>query len=549
MTGKIFRSIMAVAAVVLLCSLGVIMGVLCDYYDGAQMTQMKNELMLAATGTELNGLDYLEQVESNRLRLTWISPEGRVIFDSKADAESMENHANREEFREAITYGTGSGVRYSSTLTEKTTYEAARLSDGSVLRVSVSGATSAVVMWGMLQPVALVVIIAVALSAVLSIRMAKRIVRPLNALDLEHPMDNDAYEEVTPLLKRINQLHQQTRSQMKKLKYKTDEFEQITSNMKEGLVLLDKQRLVLSINPAAKELFGATDFCIGQDFLTVDRKPEVQSAVEQVFSNGASQIHVTRNAREYQLDLTRIESQGSVMGAVVLAFDITEQYTAERTRREFSANVSHELKTPLQSIIGSAELLEGGLVKPEDTPRFVGHIRKEATRLVSLIDDIIRLSQLDEGAPLPTEPVDLLELAQDVAETLRPIAQSKHVDLQVEGSSCVITGVRRLLSEIVYNLTENAVKYNVDGGSVLVSVTQNSGKRVLSVRDTGIGIPLEHQSRVFERFYRVDKSHSKQSGGTGLGLSIVKHAAQYHNAKLELQSKPGEGTTISVLFP
>ena len=282
---------------------------------------------------------------------------------------------------------------------------------------------------------------------------------------------------------------------------------------------------------------------------TVDRKPEVQSAVEQVFSNGASQIHVTRNAREYQLDLTRIESQGSVMGAVVLAFDITEQYTAERTRREFSANVSHELKTPLQSIIGSAELLEGGLVKPEDTPRFVGHIRKEATRLVSLIDDIIRLSQLDEGAPLPTEPVDLLELAQDVAETLRPIAQGKHVDLQVEGSSCVITGVRRLLSEIVYNLTENAVKYNVDGGSVLVSVTQNSGKRVLSVRDTGIGIPLEHQSRVFERFYRVDKSHSKQSGGTGLGLSIVKHAAQYHNAKLELQSKPGEGTTISVLFP
>lgn len=549
MTSKIFRSTMFVAAVVLLCSLAFIMGVLYDYFDGMQMNQMKNELMLAAAGTELNGMDYLEQVESERLRITWIGQDGTVLFDNKADTGLMGNHSDREEIQEAVINGDGSSVRYSATLTQKTCYEAVELSDGSVLRVSVSRATSAVVMWGMLQPIGVVVLIAVALSAFLSIRMAKRIVKPLNELDLEHPSDNDVYEEITPLLNRIKQQHQQISNQMRKLKYKTDEFEQITSNMNEGLVLLDKKGTVLSINPAAKQLFGATDFCIGQDFLTVDRKPEVCAAMEQVFSNGYSQIQVTHNNREYQLDFSRIESQGSVMGAVILAFDITAQYSAEQTRREFSANVSHELKTPLQSIIGSAELLENGLVKQEDTKRFVGHIRKEATRLVSLIEDIIRLSQLDEGAEMPQEDVDLLEIAKDVVETLQPIANQKQVTLHVEGESCCMNGVRRLLHEIVYNLCENAIKYNVSGGSVTVRVSEQNGNRILAVADTGIGIPYEHQERVFERFYRVDKSHSKQSGGTGLGLSIVKHAAQYHNAKLELQSTPEVGTTITVIFP
>ncbi len=549
MTGKIFRSTMFVAAVVMLCSLAFVVGVLYDYFDALQMKQMKNELMLAAVGTELNGLDYLEYVDSDRLRITWINHDGTVLYDNKVDAHTMENHADREEIREALTDGDGSSVRYSMTLTQKTCYEAMELSDGSVLRVSVSRATSGVVMWGMLQPVGVVVLIAVALSAFLSIRMAKRIVKPLNELDLENPSDNEVYEEITPLLRRIKQQHQQISNQMRKLKYKTDEFEQITSNMNEGLVLLDKKGVVLSINPAAKQLFGATDFCIGQDFLTVDRNPDVRTAVQQVFSNGYSQIRVARNNREYQLDLSRIESQGSIMGAVILAFDITAQYSAEQTRREFSANVSHELKTPLQSIIGSAELLENGLVKPEDTTRFVSRIRKEASRLVNLIEDIIRLSQLDEGIPMPQEDVDLLDIAKEVAETLQPIAHDKQVTLQVEGTGCCVNGVRRLLHEMVYNLCENAVKYNVSGGSVTVRISQQNGKRILSVSDTGIGIPYEHQERVFERFYRVDKSHSRQSGGTGLGLSIVKHAAQYHNAKLELQSTPGEGTTITVIFP
>lgn len=549
MTGKIFRSTMLVAAVVLLCSLGFIMGVLYDYFDGIQVNELHNELALAAAGTELDGADYLKQVKSNKLRLTWIGADGTVLYDSKADPSQMENHSDREEFQEAVTDGEGSSVRYSSTLTQKTTYEAKELSDGSILRVSVSRATSAVVMWGMMQPVAVVVIIAVALSAILSIRMAKRIVKPLNELDLENPLNNDAYEEISPLLNRINQQHRQISAQMRKLKYKTDEFDQITSNMKEGLVLLDKRGSVLSINPAAKQLFGATDFCIGQDFLTVDRKPEVQSAVEQVFYAGASQIRVERNGRAYQLDLTRIESQGSIMGAVILAFDITDQYSAEQTRREFSANVSHELKTPLQSIIGSAELLENGLVKPEDTTRFVGHIRKEASRLVNLIEDIIRISQLDEGVELPQEEVDLKELSTDIVENLQPIAARKRVALKVEGEPCTVLGVRRLLYEIVYNLCENAVKYNIEGGRVTVSLSTQGGKKILAVSDTGIGIPPEHHSRVFERFYRVDKSHSKQSGGTGLGLSIVKHAVQYHSGILELDSTPGVGTTITVTFP
>ncbi len=549
MTGRIFRSTMLVAAVVLLCSLGFIMGVLYDYFDGVQIDQMKNELELAGAGTELMGQDYLEQVRSDRLRITWIARDGTVLFDSKADVSTMGNHSNREEVQEAAAYGEGSSVRYSSTLTQKTTYEAKTLSDGTILRISVSSVTSAVVMWGMLQPIGAVIFVAVALSAVLSIRMAKRIVKPLNELDLEKPLENEAYEEISPLLHRINQQHLQISAQMRKLKYKTDEFEQITANMKEGLVLMDKKGLVLSINPAAKELFGATDFCIGQDFLTVDRKIDVQSAVEEVFSKGTSQVHVSRNGREYQLDLTRIESQGSVMGAVLLAFDITEQYTAEQTRREFSANVSHELKTPLQSIIGSAELLENGLVKPEDTGRFVGHIRQEAARLVNLVEDIIRLSQLDEGVELPQENVDLYELAEDISDSLRPIADKKNVTIEVEGTHCSVVGVRRLLYEIAYNLCENAVKYNTVGGSVTVHVGCEHGNTVFRVADTGIGIPAEHHSRVFERFYRVDKSHSKQSGGTGLGLSIVKHAAQYHNAKLQLESVPNQGTTITVIFP
>ncbi len=548
MTNKIFRSTMFVAAVVLLCSVGIIMGVLYDYYEGVQIQQLKDELSLAVVGTEQNGTKYLQSVDSGRSRITWIKGDGTVLYDSQVAAETMGNHTGREEFEEAVTQGSGSSIRRSATLTEKTLYEARRLKDGTVLRISVSQAGSTAVMWGMMQPIGVIVVIAVALSVVLSDRMAKRIVQPLNRLDLENPLDNHVYEEISPLLNRINQQHQQISSQMRKLKRKTDEFQQITANLKEGLVLLDKEGKVLNINPAARKLFGADVACIGQDFLDIDRKLDMRNAIQRVFSDGYSQMRAVRNQREFQFDLSRIESGGSVIGAVILAFDVSEQTNAERSRREFSANVSHELKTPLQSIIGSAELMENGLVKPADQPRFIMNIRKEATRLVNLIEDIIRLSQLDEGVQIPQEEVELLPLAEETVAVLQSAADRKHVKFSIQAEPCKVRGVRRMLYEIIYNLCDNAIKYNVEGGSVTIGIRQENGNVVLSVADTGIGIPPEHQQRVFERFYRVDKSHSKQSGGTGLGLSIVKHAAMDHNAALKLQSTPGKGTTISVIF-
>ena len=318
--------------------------------------------------------------------------------------------------------------------------------------------------------------------------------------------------------------------------------------MREGLVLMDKNSVVLSINPAAMALFGADSCCIGRDFCTVDRKQDMSAAVEAAFRDGRYETRAWRGGREYQFLFTRIESGAKVIGLVILAFDVTDVRNAERNRREFSANVSHELKTPLQSIIGSAELLEGGLVKPEDTARFLGHIRKEASRLVLLIEDVIRLSHLDEGVEVPKEEIDLLDIAEEVAASQRLLAEKKQVAIRTTGEHCTIRGVRGLVYEIVQNLCNNAVKYNVEGGSVDISVKAEEGHVFLTVADTGIGIPPEHQSRVFERFYRVDKSHSKQSGGTGLGLSIVKHAVQYHNARLNLQSNPGVGTTITVIF-
>ena len=503
---------------------------------------------LAAHATEQLGKSYLENLDSDRYRLTWVSSDGTVIFDSHADAGSMENHGAREEIKEALVSGTGSSTRHSSTLTEQTIYEATRLNDGSVLRISISRATALVLVLGMLQPIIIVLVIAIALSAWLAHRMAKRVVEPLNKLDLEKPMENEAYEELSPLLHRIHAQHKEINYQLQTLKRKQDEFEQITGNMKEALILLDNTGRIVSINPAAKVLFGAGASCIGEDFLTIDRKQNIRLALEEANAQGHAGFRAKKNGREYQFDLSRIDSDGKNYGMVILAFDITEQVNAEKHRQEFTANVSHELKTPLQSIIGSAELMENGIVKAEDVPRFVGHIRKEASRLVFLIDDIIRLSQLDEGAEMPREDVSLKVLSEEVCATLADAAKLKDVSLEVTGDDGVINGVRRLLYEVVYNLCDNAIKYNNPGGHVKVSVAEQQGCVKLSVSDNGIGIAPEHQDKVFERFYRVDKSHSKQSGGTGLGLSIVKHAVQYHHGKIEINSEVGKGTTISVIF-
>ena len=549
MTKKIFHSILLVAGTVLLASLLVIMGCLYEYFGSVEKKQLRDELELAAVAVEKNGTEYLSQLSSERYRLTWIENDGTVLYDTVTDAESLENHADRVEVKQALEYGEGESTRYSSTLLQKTMYCAERLADGSVLRISMSRATAGVLLVGMVQPILVVLIVALILSSVLAKSLSRRIVQPLNKLDLEHPLENDAYEELAPLLGRINRQHLQIDEQMDELQRQQTEFSQITSSMREGLVLLDEKEHVLSINPAAEKLFGTDESCVGQDFLTIDRSHDMSLAIERAMDEGHSEVRVERGGRIWQFDVSRIGASGAAVGAVLLAFDITERETAEQTRREFTANVSHELKTPLQGIIGSAELLENGMVKQEDVPRFVGHIRKEAQRLVTLIGDIIRLSQLDEGDEMPRETVDLLTLSQEAADDLKTAAAEKHIAIAVEGGSETIGGVRRLLYEVIYNLCDNAIKYNVEGGSVKVSVGERDGKAFVSVADTGIGIAPEHQSRIFERFYRVDKSHSKASGGTGLGLSIVKHAVQYHHGTVELKSEEGKGTTISVLPP
>ena len=549
MTSKIFKSTLSVAIVVLMASLVIVTGVLYQYFGDMQRNQLKDELTLASHATEALGETYLTNVDSDRYRLTWVDEDGTVLFDSHADSSSMENHADREEIREAMFSGKGSSVRNSSTLTQQTIYEAARLDDGSVLRISVSRATALLLVLGLLQPMAFVLVIAIVLSAWLARRMAKRVVEPLNQLNLENPMENDAYSELSPLLHRIHTQHQEIGMQMQALKHKQDEFEQITGNMKEALVLLDNSGRIVSINPAAKALFGVADQCVGKDFLTIDRKQDMRQAISQAKKEGYAYFHSEKNGREYQFDVSLIDSDGDVHGLVILAFDITEQVNAEKHRQEFTANVSHELKTPLQSIIGSAELMENGIVKEEDVPRFIGHIRKEASRLVYLIDDIIRLSQLDERTEMPHEKVSLRELSEEVYESLEDAAKLKDVSLEVTGDPGMINGVRRLLYEVVYNLCDNAIKYNQPGGSVKVAVTEQKNAVQIRVSDNGIGIAPEHQDKVFERFYRVDKSHSKQSGGTGLGLSIVKHAVQYHHGKITVESALDKGTEISVLFP
>ena len=549
MTKRIFRSILLVAGAVLLASIVLIMGVLYGYFGGVQERQLEDELTLAVAGVETDGADYLKTVDTDRFRLTWVAADGTVLYDTQADAAGLENHAGRTEIAQAMQSGSGSSTRYSSTLLEKTMYYAQRLDDGTVLRIAISRGTVGVLVLGILQPVIIVAVAALILSNILAHRLSARIVDPLNNLDLEHPLDNDAYEELAPLLGRISRQHELIERQMEQLRRETQEFTQITNSMREGLVLLDHHGCVLSINPAALRLFGADEACVGKDFLTVDRGVELTGAIEAALRDGHSEIRAQRGTQLWQFDLSRTGEAGAEAGTVILAFDITEQERAELSRREFTANVSHELKTPLQGIIGSAELIENGMVKPEDLPRFVGHIRKEAQRLVTLIGDIIRLSQLDEGVELPREPVDLRALSQEVARDLGSAAKQKNVALHVEGEPAVVQGVRRLLYETVYNLCDNAIQYNVDGGSVTLRTEKAGQEARITVADTGIGIPQDAQARVFERFYRVDKSHSKASGGTGLGLSIVKHAVHYHNGKITLQSTPGHGTSITVTIP
>ena len=546
MTKRIFRSVFLAAFAVFIACLVLVMGALYSYFSARQENQLAVEARLAAAGVEAGGKEYLEDFgRQDGLRLTWIAADGTVLYDTNADASSMENHADREEISEALETGSGEGKRVSATLSEKTVYIALRLSDGTVIRAAASHYTVPTLLLGILQPLIVIIILAVVLSALLASRLSKRIVGPLNAIDLDHPLENDTYDELSPLLTRVERQQRQIRSQLDELNRRRRELEAVTSSMSEGLILLDAEGCILSINPAATKVFGADDESVGKDILTVDRSPELRAVMDKARRGVRGETTIERMGLEYQLTASPVSGGG----AVLLVFDVTERRRAERIRREFTANVSHELKTPLHSIMGAAELLETGLVKPGDEAGFYSRIRSEAARLLALIEDVIDLSRMDEGESFPTEQVDLHELAADVAAQLAPEAEKRQMSLVVEGGAAVMTGVRRLLWEIVWNLADNAIKYGRDGGSTVIYTEQlpDGGAR-LRVKDNGVGIAPEHQTRVFERFYRVDKSHSRATGGTGLGLSIVKHAAQYHHGQIGLESSE-KGTEITVTFP
>lgn len=552
MKKKIFHSIFTVALVILLASIGIATSFLYNYFNTSQVNRLKAELALVAETVNEMGVEYFDNFTSTVYRFTIVGTDGNVIFDTQVAADKMENHLEREEIAEAVKNGTGSSARNSSTLTEKTFYEAVLLENGDVLRISVSQLTVGALILNMLPAIIAIILVAAVVAGILSHAMARKITEPLMQLDLDNPLKNSTYEELNPILTKVHKQHKQIKMQMESLRRKSDEFEQIISSMNEGLVLLDEHGMVLSMNTAAKKIFDVKKEINGSDFLLVDRTSKMGNAIWSALEGKHSEYSEERNGSEYQFTVNAIESNGKVLGAVILVFDITERAFAERNRQEFTANVSHELKTPLQSIIGSAELLENGLVKPEDIARFSGNIRKEAARLVSLINDIIRLSQLDEKHNPATETVDLYEVANEVADDLAVPAAKKNIEINIENNaedeSCTIFGVRRYIYEIIYNLCDNAIRYNIDAGKVSISIGREEGRAVVSVADTGIGIAPEHQSRIFERFYRVDKSHSKETGGTGLGLSIVKHAVQFHSGKITIDSEVGKGTIVKIVF-
>lgn len=549
MTKKIFHSILLVACTVLLACYLVILTSLNDYFTSLRKSQLKTQLSFASTAVEDEGIDYLKNVENGEYRLTLIDTDGTVLYDTNADAAAMENHSDRREFQEAFLSGYGESHRYSRTLTEQTYYFAKRLSDDRVLRISTSQVTIVSLLLGMLQPLLVITFLAILLSVFLARRASRNLVKPLNNLDLNDPLSNDVYEELSPLLRHMAQQNKQIALQMDELSRSQNEFNAITSNMSEGLIVLNKDGVVVSLNTAARKIFEAEENSIGKDFLTVDRTPEISRAIKETLSGKKQELEYEKNGRNYDLCINKIVEKDEVIGVLLLAIDNTEKIQAEQNRREFTANVSHELKTPLQSIIGSADLIESGLVKPEDMPRFIGHIKTDAARLVSLVSDIIRLSQLDENTEMNWKNVDALSVAKEALEMVGPIAESRNISLTIKGEPAPLNSVYKLLYDIIYNLCDNAVKYNKDGGFVKVNVKTAGDKVQVSVSDNGVGIAPADQSRVFERFYRVDKSHSRENGGTGLGLSIVKHAVAYLKGSISLESTLGKGTTITVSFP
>ena len=550
MTKRIFRSICIATLAVLAASAVLIMGMLYDYFSGVQKNQLRSQTAIAAHGIANEGVSFFYNFDPGDLRVTWVSPDGTVLYDTQSDSEKMENHLERKEIKEAVKNGYGESERYSDTLTERLYYSAQRLPDGSIVRLAVTQNSVITIVIGMLRPVCIVFVIAVILSLILASSLSKRIVKPLNDIDLDNPLANEGYDELSPLLRRIDVQQRQLRRQKQALERRKDEFSAVTGNMNEGLMLLNRDGIILTMNPAAAKILQADGDSAGKEILTVNRSMEMIDAVRRVKNGEHSEHIVSIGENKFRLEVNPIETNGEISGAAVLLCDVTAREQAEQQRREFTANVSHELKTPLHSISGYAELIVNGMAKPEDIPEFAKKIYTEAKRLIALVEDIIRLSRLDEGMPNANrETVELFGAAEAVTEQLRSQADKAGVSLSLTGDTAEIAGAGQLVNGIIYNLCDNAIKYNKPGGSVEITVKNKESDAVLCVKDTGIGIPAGDIERVFERFYRVDKSRSKNAGGTGLGLSIVKHSVGILGARIDIKSRINEGTAVTVYFP
>lgn len=551
MTSKIFRSIILVAGSILTASFLLVFGVMYSYLTLQLQEELRSEAIYVAKAVELSGVDYLKELKEEN-RITLVSNDGTVLYDSEVNIDSMENHANRKEIKEAIETGEGDDERYSDTLSEKTMYHAVRLENGDILRIAQRQETVFNLLLSFVHPLLYILAFMFLLGAFLARQVSRKITEPMNSLDLEHPEKNQSYDEIAPLLTKIYRQKSMIKEQLEEEKKKQEEFEIITENMEEGFLVIDSKMEILSCNSSTKKLFGIEEIGKHQNVLTLNRTEKFQKVIERVLEGRHQETELELEESQYQMIANPVfqEKGQGVAGAVLVFMDITERMQGERLRREFTANVSHELKTPLTSISGFAEIIQNGIVKPEDVPKFAGNIFKESQRLISLVNDIIKLSQLDEGI-MPYEPeiLSLKEIAKEVVARLQEPAKKKSVHLEVEGTDEKIKGVRPVLEEIVYNLCDNGIKYNKENGSVKISIERKPEGVTLSVIDTGIGIPVSSQNRIFERFYRVDKSHSKEIGGTGLGLSIVKHGAAYLGATIKLESIVDVGTSITLLFP
>ena len=551
MTKRNIHSIFLVAVAVLLAALVLILGALYTYFANVQFAQLRTQTSLAAHAVANEGLSYFDKLEGTLdCRITWIAADGTVLYDSRSDHGAMENHLEREEVKSALSTGYGTSQRYSDTLLERYIYAAQQLPDGTVLRLGTSQSSVLNLVLGMSQFIAVVLAVAIVLSLVLASRLARGIVQPLNELDLDDPLSNQDYEEIRPLLQRLESQQCQLRAQTKELNRKQKEFTTVTRSLNEGLVLVGSDGTILSINPAAARLLDVTPNCAGADFSVANRNPAIAALVKQAMTGEKAEQTLALSGGQYQITTSPVKSKGSVFGVVLLLLDVTQKQQAEALRREFTANVSHELKTPLHAISGYAELMKSGMVPQEDTVRFSENIYGEAQRMIRLVEDILRLSRLDEGAEdMQRVPMDLFDTAKSTVQALAASAELEGIRLTLEGGEAPICGIPQLVSAIVFNLTDNAIKYNKKDGLVVVRVASEADQVILTVSDTGIGIPEEHRERVFERFYRVDKSHSKEVGGTGLGLSIVKHAALILGARIRLDSTVGKGTIVTVYFP